>query len=393
MLVAVVKLVVAARTQGTNDLLHWAEFASGVRERGPVGVYAGDYPAVYNHPPLIGWWLAGIDALSSSVSWLPLRLLVRAPAVVADVACAVLVFELLRTRRSLRVATAAGVLVAASPVLFVISGFHGNTDPVFVLLTLAAGWLLVDRQRPVAAGVALGLALSVKLVPVVAVPVLLVAAVRGRYGAGRLVAGGAAVFAVLWLPVLLRQWTPFAANVLGYEGTLPAESPWGLPRFGRWLGIDAGALDALHGPGRFAILLACCLLPAVLVRRRPADAPYGIALALALFTLLTPTWGPQYLAWAVAAGYLLNPWTATAYNLAAGVLLVETYTRWAGGFPWDFARAAGLDAAGLAAGVVAWLALAATVGWGVRDLRRPRAGESGPGDRGGGVPAGSTVRA
>jgi Gpi18-like mannosyltransferase len=182
LVVAVAKLTVAYRTVGTNDVFHWTEFVSGAHRYGPVDLYLGTYAAVYNHPPLIGWWLAGVDQLSSHVPWLTVRFLVRVPAVLADVLCTLLIFELLRGRRSLREATVAAALVACSPVLFVISGFHGNTDPVFVLLTLASAWLLLDRRMPTAAGVAIGLAVSVKLVPVVALPVLLVAAWRGRYG-------------------------------------------------------------------------------------------------------------------------------------------------------------------------------------------------------------------
>lgn len=365
LLAAAVKLVVASRTFGTNDVGHWIRFAAGVHERGPIGVYAGEYAAVYNHAPLVGWWLAGVDTLSG---WVPIPFQARLPAIAADVACAVLVAEILLTRRSARAAALGGGLVAVSPVLFAISGFHGNTDPVFVTLALAAGWLLADRRLPLAAGVVAALALSIKIVPVVVLSVLLVAAWRGRLGAGRFVAGGAAVFAVLWVPVLVKQWPAFRENVLGYRGTAPQESQWGLPWMLRDRGVPAETIAVLSGSGRWAILLVSALLPAYLCWRRPTAAPLGVALALSLFLLLTPTWGAQYLAWGLAPAYLLDAWAATAFSGVAGALLIQTYTRWSGGLPWHQARANGLDLTGQRLALLAWLCLLVAGALGARRL-------------------------
>jgi Dolichyl-phosphate-mannose-protein mannosyltransferase len=367
--VAVVKLIVAYRTAGTNDVVHWTEFVAGVHRLGPLDVYTGRYSAVYNHPPLIGWWLAGVDRLSSHVPWLTVRFLVRVPAVLADVLCTVLIFELLRVRRSLREATVAGALVACSPVLFVISGFHGNTDPVFVLLTLAGAWLLADRRMPAAAGVAIGLAVSVKLVPVVAVPVLLVAAWRGRYGLLRLVVGAGAVVVVLWVPVLVRHWRLFLTDVVGYQGTGSAASPWGLVPIAHRLGLSRHQVAFLYGPGRVLILVVCCAIPVLAIWRRPAALPYGVALALVLTWLLSPAFGTQYFAWAAAAAYLLDVWAATAYNALAGILLVQTYTWWSGGFPWNRAVAGPLDHTGRLLCVPIWAVLLVTAVLGIHRIR------------------------
>ena len=120
---------------------------------------------------------------------------------------ALLVFELVRLVRSPRDAAVAAVLVVWSPVLFVISGFHGNTDPVFVMFALLSVYLLVVRGWALAAGVAFGIAVSIKLVPVVLVPLLVVVLVRlGWRRVGAFAGGGAIVFVLLWLPVLVSRW-------------------------------------------------------------------------------------------------------------------------------------------------------------------------------------------
>jgi hypothetical protein len=88
---------------------------------------------------------------------------------------AYLVLEFVRRARSLREATAAGLVFALSPVMFIISGFHGNTDPVFVMFILLSAYLLTVKDRPALAGASAALACSVKLVPIVPLPALIVA--------------------------------------------------------------------------------------------------------------------------------------------------------------------------------------------------------------------------
>ena len=191
----VLKLQIAARTFGTNDVGTWGVFAEGVRHFGPVGIYGHHFQvSLYNHGPLAGWLLLAINwLLDHHVTSFPF--LIRVPACLADFGTALLVFELVRVGRPAREAAIAAILVVWSPVLFVISGFHGNTDPVFVMFALLSVYLLVVRGWALAAGVAFGIAVSIKLVPVVLAPVLLVVLVR--LGWRRLVAfagGGAIVF-------------------------------------------------------------------------------------------------------------------------------------------------------------------------------------------------------
>jgi hypothetical protein len=236
----------------------------------------------------------------------------------------------------------------------VISGFHGNTDPVFVLCTLLAAYLLVDRDRPLLAGLALALALGIKIVPIVVVPALLVYAWRrGPRTLAGLVAGGAGLSALIWLPAV-SQAAHIRRDVLSYAGSGPSQ--WGLSQLGHWLG-DPAAFGFLAGPGRFLVVAACALLPAALVWRRPDQVFTAVGLALTGFLVTTPAFGTQYLAWAVAAAYLLDAVTATVFNLAAGALLLVVYTRWNRGLPWDFADQWGMHAGETVAAFVVWLVL------------------------------------
>src|SRR4051812_44315987 len=120
----VVKLILAATTQGTNDVFNWAQFAQGVRQYGPIDIYGHRFLVgthlfpVYNHPPLMGWMLVLFNKLDDL--GIPFRFMIRVPATLADIVTTLLVFELVRSRRSLLEATIAGVTVAASPALIIV---------------------------------------------------------------------------------------------------------------------------------------------------------------------------------------------------------------------------------------------------------------------------------
>jgi 4-amino-4-deoxy-L-arabinose transferase-like glycosyltransferase len=380
-----IKLTLAARTYGSLDVRYFTEFAQGVREFGPIGIYGHEFTEQYNHPPLIGWLLLAVAWLADhDVAGLPM--LIRVPSSVADLVTALLIFELVRRQRPVANATAAGLLVAASPALIVISGFHGNTDPVFVMFSLLAVYLLVVGRGSGAllavagAGAAIALALSVKLVPVVVVPVLLLAAVRsGRRPAAAFVAGAGAVFVLLWAPVLVLRFAAFRADVLGYSG-VAGRSQWGIVQFATWLGLPDAAVDVVTGPGRFVVLLLSAGVPVVLVLRRPGALLPAVGLAFSLFLLLCTTFGMQYVVWPLAAAYLVGTAAATAYNVLISGLVVAVYDYWNGAYPWNwsYAHPQLFRPAELALAALSWVALAVVVVLGLRLMRVPTAGPDEP---------------
>lgn len=334
----VLKLVIAATTFGTNDIVHWGDFLTGVKQAGPVGIYALTFPAnnsFYNHPPLIGYLLSFVNLVQDA--GIPYRFTIRTISSLADVGTTLVVFELLRRRISPAHARMGAIGVAVSPILIMVSGFHGNTDPLFVFLIFLAVLLVVDLHRPGLGGVAIALAVGIKIVPMVVLPVLAVYLVRrNRPQFWRWLAGFVTAFAVTWGPALLLQFGAVRRDVIGYSGV--GYSPWGIEQIGHWLG-DPSWVAAFAGTGRSLVVVVCAVVPVIAVCRRPEVIVPAIGWSLIGFLALAPTWGAQYMVWPVAACYLIGITWGTLYNIAGGVVLFMVYDRWSGGLPWYQARA------------------------------------------------------
>jgi hypothetical protein len=369
------KAWLAYRTMGQDDTyIWWPKFMQAVHDHGPVGVYSVEMVGQpYNHPPLTGWWLAAIDTLRGH-SNVPLGFWIRIGSVVADFFCAWVIFEVLRRRQPLWQATAAGALVAASPVLYVISGYHGNHDPEIMFLAILSGFLLVDKRFAALAGVSLAASVSLKLPIAPAVPVVFAAALAlGRPVLLRLSAGFAVIMAALWLPPLIEQGRPFIDNVLLYSGnSFPRQ--WGPVAFAHVLHLPQTLIDLYISPGRLLLLLLCAAAGAYVAWRRPDLVVAAIGFTMAAFLLLSPGYAPQYMVWPVAAIYALSFWPATAYNLGAGAFLVLLYTAWSGGLPWNSTHTVDLTNRQEWAAAVIWLVLAWVVVDGARKLHRQTGG-------------------
>jgi hypothetical protein len=290
----------------------------------------------------------------------PLDLLVRVPANLADLGAALLVFEVLRSRRPLQLAARSAVLVAVSPVLFVASGIHGDPVGVAVALLLLAMYLLVDRDAPLVAGITLAVASRVEPLTLLAAPVAMAAAAAAagdgpeadpRAGRSKLLHfGGALAGALLaaWVPTLAWRWDSLPARPGGVPGPGGLGPGWVLAR-----SLDQGLAGWLLGPGR-PLVLAVAVVPAVVwVRRRPRRVYAAVGLVLLAPLALGPAWSPRDLVWPAVFGYLGDARWASIYAVAAGATLLWTSTWWGSGLPWH----GGVDPGTVPDGTVAGLGL------------------------------------
>ncbi|MEO5656378.1 MAG: glycosyltransferase 87 family protein [Nitrospiria bacterium] len=328
-----IKLLIAGRTYGTNDVLYWEYFVATLHRAGGLGLY--HQVGIFNHPPFMIHALGALDALAS-LSGGPFRFWLRVPAIFADLGSVVLVWKLLQPWRRAATHPAALMLLAAAPASVMISGFHGNTDPVMVFFVLLSVFLWERRRQPWAAGLALGMAMNIKVVPVIFLPVIWFAIADRRARLAYLAAAGAAVL-VGSLPYLLQDPVFIIRRVLGY-GSLYGH--WGLSRLTGFLPPAWLVLDQAYARfGKYLVLGVIAVVCAWMNRGRytpPFFLQYGIVAFL--FLALTPGFGVQYLAWlvpwAVGAGFA---WAAL-YYAASGLFLFLVYNFWAQSFPWYLAN-------------------------------------------------------
>ncbi|HEY4089477.1 MAG TPA: glycosyltransferase family 87 protein [Bryobacteraceae bacterium] len=323
------KIDLALNTFGTNDVYAWERFAHWAALFGS-GLYAVD-PA-FNHPPsmihvlgLLGW-LAKTTGIFFPF-WL------RLPAILADIGSLWVLFRMFEARLQEPLIRWGLLLFALSPTLILVSGFHGNTDSVVMFFLLLTVW---RGEHDAQSGAAFGAAMCVKILPVIALPVLFFARRDWRRRI-EFLASGAAVIVIAWSPYLFRNPADIYRQVVHYSSIY---GHWGLTWVAAWhmpFFRDSWheAFQRWGAYGSLAIISAA----AWVVNRRPDRPPVYAQTGAALFFFLAVAngFGVQYLAWLVpwTVGVSLIP--AGFFALASGAFLFAVYNFWAGGFPWFLA--------------------------------------------------------
>jgi uncharacterized membrane protein len=205
-------------------------------------------------------------------------------------------------------------LMALSPLLAV----HAFTNFDTLAVALAAGGMLAwARQRPVAAGVLLGLGAAAKLYPVFVLGALLVLCLRaGRMRPWWQAMGGAvAAWAAVNAPIALLYpqgwWEFFRLN-----STRPADHDSiynAISVFTDWAGFDGPLYqgDSPHNLnlvtlGLFALVCLAVAVIGLTAPQRPRVASL-VFLIVAGFLLTNKVWSPQYSLWLVPLALLALP--------------------------------------------------------------------------------------
>jgi hypothetical protein len=356
------KVAISSRTFGSTDALLWEANLQQLREAGPVALYENGtvlrnngtpyHSEVFNHPPFMvrllymGGWL-------SEQTRMPFHFWLRVACSFADLLSITLLLGIIRESR-LPVSPVALFIVAASPISLLISGFHGNTDPIMVALTLLAVYL-IQKGAPGRAGAALGFAAGIKIVPLLFAPALALS-LSGRKRAVFL-ASAMGVFFAGSLPLVIDHPRLIWSHVFGYS---PQGGIWGLSLFVTAFGTRAQAQAYTHLAKSVLLLVLGTVSVWLNFRRR--GPPTIIQCGLLAFILLSLTFGfgVQYLAWLVPWTCLLSWRQAAAFHSIGGLFLICYYTRGAHGFPWYLANSAATqvwNGSLLFVGVICWLVI------------------------------------
>jgi hypothetical protein len=329
---AALKLHLAITTLGSPDVLGYQDYLVKIRSFRGVGPYyaGGAYDNPFNVPPLnipvircMGW-LADLTGL-------PFRFWLRLPCIFADIGSLLLVWALLKNQAR-ETKSIVLLMLAVCPASIMISGFHGNSDPVMIFFVLLSIYLLDKYKAPWLSGLAFGLALSIKVVPLIFVPAFFfyLTNLRARVTFVVTVAG---VFVIGAMPYIWLDPRIIAVKVFGYSSYYGV---WGWTRLlSSVLGQastshPAGVHATINVAGKLLLLLSISALSLWMNKKKEKPSLFIQCGAVTfLFMVLTPGFGIQYLSWCIPFVVALGVWPTVIYYLASAVFLFIDYHCWA----------------------------------------------------------------
>lgn len=285
------------------------------------------YPAGYL-PVLLG------SHAVSTLTGVPFWKLWKLPATIGDAGLALaLVWGLGRRGCSASLRLGAAAAVALGPIFVIVSGYHGQLDPVAILPALVAVvlWEAGGARRAWSAGILIGLGAAIKTVPFFVVLALLPTA-RSRREAAIAVGCAVAVPLLTLLPFLIDNFGPtwksltFNHGVGGLGGLSVLVQP---SLVHGWL---VGPLPHLSSATLFftakqnLMVGVAVLLAAGVACRRRLDAVDGAVLIWLGVYIANFNWAYQYFVWGLPF-FLLAGWLRQAVLLQLLLIVpaVEMY--------------------------------------------------------------------
>src|SRR5437899_6830974 len=342
LLALTLKLAIAYNTIGTNDAVFFYGFAKVLSEHGLEWTY--QHSRYFNHPPLTAYYLQGIYALTEQ-RWcqdigVHFPFLLRLPGILADFLVVLVLLRMAKT--DLQIPTWALALFALSPVSLMVSGFHGNTDPVMILFLVCAVWMCF-RNRPVLAGLFFALSCQIKIVPLLFLPAFVFFWLSQHRSRSFLISG-AITTCLLWSEPLLHFPILFAKNVLAYGSYWGI---WGITYLFRLTGLpDFSRLSFFNLEPAQNIIIT--ILKVIIVgaalwiawqHRHARDRAFVESLACTwlVFFVFAPGVCPQYLIWLAPFILILSPTFYSCMLVASSAFLFAFYNITCGGLPWSVA--------------------------------------------------------
>ncbi len=336
------KVAIAFNTFGTNDAVEFYRFAAELKHDGLQETYL--HQPSFNHPPLVAHYLTAIYDFDhrpvAHENGITFPLLLRLPGIVADfvVVCALLALR--KRAPDLCIPTWALFLLAVSPVSLMVSGYHGNTDPIMVLFLVLAA-CQGARDRPIWCGIFFALSCQIKIVPLLCLPVFLFFW-RQRRSLISFVLPLLLTTLIFWSEALFHYPLTFLRNVFGYG------SYWGLWGVTYWLretGWSEFSRASFYGLSPAQSLVVNCLKLTIVAaviflawRRRKLASRRALFASLAytwmIFFILSPGIGAQYLVWAVPFFLIFSPSFYALFTAGSSLFLFFFYNAISHGLPW-----------------------------------------------------------
>jgi hypothetical protein len=267
---------------GSADSENWFRHGMHVATGGLAHTYRSFRD--FNHPPLTGLYAALAWRWSGGDLWTFARL-IKLPGLLGEALTMAALWRLGGARTF--------AIYACLPAAILISAYHGNTDCLCVALVLLAA-IAFDRGRYFLSGLLWSVALDVKVLPLVLLPLVFVG-VPSRKAFLRLGAGFA-LGLTPFIPPAAEAASAMYRNMLAYNSYV---EDWGITALNHGLAIPALAhLKPVWGwwlsGGRYLILISITAVALVSRFRRRIPMIEQTAIGAALFLILAPGFGVQY---------------------------------------------------------------------------------------------------
>ena len=335
---AALRFYLVVFTDGTQDVAIWERHARDVRDHGLIGYYHGDPWG--NHPPFISK-VESLFLRAADATGIPFRIFLRAPFALLDAGTTFLLLLLLGGRRWRFVADAAYWL---NPLSTIFSAYHGNTDSAVAFFLVLCVWLL-SKDKLLAAAVALGVSLWIKLPTVLAIPPLVLFIPEWRRRVQFLLIAGVVALATYVL-ALIQDPAIVWKNVFGYRAQIlhtTAGVPAGGPRVLLFSIIAAPQNwpEQLRPPVVFllangwliAVALALVIIWLRRSRRSVAELSATIAGIYIIVLALSDGFSFQYFAWSLPFWFFFSRWFFIPAIILAGGYIYFLYWYLCGN-PW-----------------------------------------------------------
>jgi hypothetical protein len=335
---AALRLYLVVCTDGTQDVAIWERHARDVNDSGLIAYYHGDPSA--NHPPFITE-AESLLLRASDATGIPYRILLRAPFALVDCATTFLLLLLFGECRWRFVVAAAYWL---NPLSIIFSAYHGNTDSAVAFFLALCVWLL-SQNKLLAAAIALGVSLWIKLPVVLAIPafVFFIPDWRKRF---RFLVVAGAVALVTYVPALVADAPIILRNVFGYRAQI-LHTVSGVPAWGPRVLLFSIIASPQSWPVAFRapilfflenswlIALALALLITWLRRngRSVSDLSATIAMIYIIVLAISDGFSFQYFAWSLPFWFFLPRWFFIPAIVLASAYIYFLYAYLCGN-PW-----------------------------------------------------------
>lgn len=312
------RIVISYFSIGTNDATAWLMFAERITGTGLTDLYRTHEP--FNHPPLMGLW----SYLALKLTYhFPLHFffMFRLPGIIMDVLVALGLYSIWETRKGKTYGALAFACYGLSLISILISGYHGNTDPLYaglVFFSLCA----FSRNRFFLSGTLLGCAVNIKIIPCLFILPLL-AIIPDWKNRIKFIAGGS-IWTIPFIAAGIITGPAFVRNVFGYDSFVDY---WGIQLFLLLFASNSPEYRSLFltlseyysSIGRYLIIGCFVLLSVWLVKHSKNQVnPFKvIAIFVAIFAIIAPGFAGQY--------FVLFPPLILAFSLSWG-LSIATLT-------------------------------------------------------------------